>query len=526
MYDSENRAFIAISGNTSICLIPKMANRHGLITGATGTGKTVTLQILAETFSQMGVPVFAADVKGDLSGVAATGGNKQSVVERVEKYKLEEQGFAFQSFPVQFWDVFGESGCPIRAKVSDMGPLLLSRLLTLNETQSAVLTILFKIAQDENLALIDLKDMQKIVEYVAANSDKYTTVYGNIATASLGAIQRGIVALAHDGADHFFGEPALNIDDLIQTEGGKGIINILASDRLMQSPRVYTTFLLWLMSKLFDVLPEVGDRDKPKLVFFFDEAHLLFTDAPKALLEKIEQVVRLIRSKGVGVYFISQTPSDMPDSVLGQLGNRVQHALRAYTPKDQKALKAAALSFRANPSFDTETAIAELGTGEALISFLDEKGAPTPVERGFILPPQSQIGPMDATCRQQSLQSSLLYRHYAETRDRESAFEILSRQQQDAQTAKEEEIRRKEETSRQKEEEKEATRLRKEEEKEAEKMRKEMEKRIREEEKVRLAQEKATAREADQQKKFWMSTARSLLMPLVRQGIGSLFKKR
>jgi len=515
MYDSENRAFIAISDETPICLIPKMANRHGLITGATGTGKTVTLQTLAETFSQMGVPVFAADVKGDLSGVAATGGNKQSVVERVEKYGLTEQGFAFQSFPVQFWDVFGETGCPIRASVSDMGPLLLSRLLTLNDTQSAVLTILFKIAQDENLALVDLKDMQKIVEYVANNSDKYTTTYGNIATASLGAIQRGIVALAHDGADHFFGEPALNIDDLIQTESGKGIINILASDKLMQSPRVYTTFLLWLMSKLFDVLPEEGDGDKPKLVFFFDEAHLLFNDAPKALLEKIEQVVRLIRSKGVGIFFISQTPSDMPDSVLGQLGNRVQHALRAYTPKDQKALKAAAQSFRANPAFDTETAIAELETGEALISFLDEKGAPTPVERAFILPPQGQIGPMDMALRLQSLKSSLLYRHYAELRDRESAFEILSKQQQEMQAAKEEEGRRKQE-------EKEAAIQRKEEEKRI----KEEEKRAKEEEKIRATQEKAAQREAEQQKKFWTSTARSLLMPIARQAIGSFFKKR
>jgi Predicted ATPase len=526
MYDSKNRAFIAISGETPICLLPGMANRHGLITGATGTGKTVTLQTLAETFSQMGVPVFAADVKGDLSGVAAKGGNKQSVVDRVEKYGLTEQGFAFQSFPVQFWDVFGETGCPIRASVSDMGPLLLSRLLTLNETQSAVLTILFKIAKDENLALIDLKDMQKILEYVADNSDKYTTVYGNIATASLGAIQRGIVALAHDGADHFFGEPALNIDDLIQTESGKGIINILASDKLMQSPKVYTTFLLWLMSKLFDVLPEVGDADKPKLVFFFDEAHLLFSDAPKALLEKIEQVVRLIRSKGVGIFFISQTPSDMPDSVLGQLGNRVQHALRAYTPKDQKALKAAAQSFRANPDFDTETAIAELGTGEALISFLDEKGAPTPVERGFILPPQGQIGPMDMALRLQGLKSSLLYRHYAELRDRESAFEILSRQQQDAKDAKEDELRRMQEEKKaaiqRKEEEREAVLQRKQEERRI----KEEERRAKEEERIRAAQEKATQREAEQQKKFWTSTARSLLMPIARQAIGSFFKKR
>ena len=515
MFDSEKRAFIAVSGKTPICLIPKMANRHGLITGATGTGKTVTLQTMAETFSQMGVPVFAADVKGDLSGVAAKGGNKQSVADRVTQYGLADQGFAFQAFPVQFWDVFGESGTPVRATIADMGPLLLSRLLTLNDTQSSVLTILFKIAQDENLALIDLKDLQKIVEYVAGNSDKYTTTYGNIATASLGAIQRGVVALAHDGADKFFGEPALNIDDLIQTDGGKGVINILAADKLMQSPRVYTTFLLWLMNKLFDVLPEVGDLDKPKLVFFFDEAHLVFGDAPKALVEKIEQVVRLIRSKGVGIYFISQTPSDMPDSVLSQLGNRVQHALRAYTPKDQKALKAAAQSFRANPAFDTETAIAELATGEALISFLDEKGAPAPVERAFILPPQGQIGPLDASTRDSMVKTSLLYRHYAELKDRESAFEILARQQQETQSAKENAARQKEDDLRRKEEEKEAAKRQKEE----EKLRKE-------EEKLRAAQEKEAKRESEQQKKFWVSTAKSVFVPLVRQALGSLFKRR
>ena len=508
MYDADKRAFIAVSGDRDICLIPKMANRHGLITGATGTGKTVTLQTMAETFSQMGVPVFAADVKGDLSGVAAKGGNRESVVKRVDQYGLAAKGFAFQAFPVQFWDVFGKDGAPVRAVIADMGPLLLGRLLSLNDTQSSVLTILFKIAQDENLALIDLKDLKKVVEYAAANADKYTVTYGNIATASLGAIQRGLVALEHDGADAFFGEPALNIDDLLQTDGDKGVINILAADELMQSPKVYTTFLLWLMNKLFDVLPEVGDMDKPKLVFFFDEAHLVFTDAPKALVEKIEQVVRLIRSKGVGIYFISQTPSDMPDSVLSQLGNRVQHALRAYTPKDQKALKAAAQSFRANPAFDTETAIAELGTGEALVSFLDEKGAPAPVERAFILPPQGQIGPLDAAIRGQMLQSSLVYRHYAENKDRESAFEILSRRQQETVSAKEEDARRKEDEKRRKEEDKEAARRQK------------------EEEKLRAAQEKEAKRQAEQQKKFWVGTAKSVLVPLARQVLGSLFKKR
>jgi len=526
MFDAEKRAFLAISGDKEICLVPKMANRHGLITGATGTGKTVTLQTMAETFSQMGVPVFAADAKGDLSGVAATGGNKQSVVERVEKYGLKEKGFAFQAFPVEFWDVFGETGSPVRATIADMGPLLLSRLLLLNDTQTSVLTILFKIAKDENLALVDLKDMQKIVEYVAGNTDGYTATYGNIATASLGAIQRGLVALEHDGADKFFGEPALNIDDLLQTDGAKGVINILAADKLMQSPKVYTTFLLWLMNKLFDVLPEVGDMEKPKLVFFFDEAHLVFTDAPKALLEKIEQVVKLIRSKGVGIYFISQSPSDIPDSILSQLGNRVQHALRAYTPKDQKALKAAAQSFRANPAFDTETAIAELGTGEALVSFLDAKGAPAPVERAFILPPQSQIGPLDAAEREKSVKSSLLYRHYAECKDRESAYEVLAGRQQEAASAKEQEARQKEEEAQRKAQEKEEEKRRKEEEREAEKRRREDERLRKEEEKLRAAQEKEAKREAEKQKKFWMSTAKSILAPLARQALGSLFKKR
>lgn len=426
MFDNQHRAFIAISDAEEVCMIPKMANRHGLITGATGTGKTVTLQTLAETFSQMGVPVFAADVKGDLSGVAAKGGNKESVIKRVDEFHLADKGFIFQGFPVQFWDIFGQQGIPVRATIADMGPLLLSRLLNLNDTQSAVLTIIFKIAKDNSWELIDMKDLQKILEYVGQNTSKFISVYGNISVASLGAIQRGLIALEHEGTGQFFGEPNLNIDDLIQTEGEKGVINILASDKLLNSPKVYSTFLLWLMTKLFDVLPEVGDPEKPKMVFFFDEAHLLFSDAPKILLEKIEQVVRLIRSKGVGIYFITQTPSDIPDSVLGQLGNRIQHALRAYTPKDQKSLKVAAQTFRANPSFDTETAISELNTGEALVSFLNEKGAPQPVERAFILPPQSQIGPLDASERDKIIKGSMLYRFYAETKDRASAYEILT----------------------------------------------------------------------------------------------------
>lgn len=437
MFDNQQRPYIAISADKEVCMEMKMANRHGLITGSTGTGKTVTLQTLAETFSQAGVPVFAADVKGDLSGVAAVGGNKESVVKRVEQYKLADKGFKFQAFPVQFWDVFGEQGIPVRATIEDMGALLLARLLNLNDTQSAVLTIIFKIAKDNDWELIDLKDLKKMLEYVGSDTSKFISAYGNISVASIGAIQRGLITLEQGGVGQFFGEPSLNIDDLIQTENGKGVINILASDKLMNSPKVYSTFLLWLMTKLFEVLPEVGDSDKPKLVFFFDEAHLLFNDAPKILLEKIAQVVRLIRSKGVGIYFISQSPSDIPDSVLGQLGNRVQHALRAYTPKDQKALKVAAQTFRSNPAYETEKAISELGTGEALVSFLDAKGVPEPVERAFILPPEGQIGPLDKTVRDKMIKSSVLYRFYAEAKDRTTAYEKLGEELDNAANAKE-----------------------------------------------------------------------------------------
>lgn len=437
MFDNQQRPYIAISADKEVCMEMKMANRHGLITGSTGTGKTVTLQTLAETFSQAGVPVFAADVKGDLSGVAAVGGNKESVVKRVEQYKLADKGFKFQAFPVQFWDVFGEQGIPVRATIEDMGALLLARLLNLNDTQSAVLTIIFKIAKDNDWELIDLKDLKKMLEYVGSDTSKFISAYGNISVASIGAILRGLITLEQGGVGQFFGEPSLNIDDLIQTENGKGVINILASDKLMNSPKAYSTFLLWLMTKLFEVLPEVGDPDNPKLVFFFDEAHLLFNDAPKILLEKIAQVVRLIRSKGVGIYFISQSPSDIPDSVLGQLGNRVQHALRAYTPKDQKALKVAAQTFRSNPAYDTEKAISELGTGEALVSFLDAKGVPEPVERAFILPPEGQIGPLDETVRNKMIKSSVLYRFYAEAKDRTTAYEKLGEELDNAANAKE-----------------------------------------------------------------------------------------
>ena len=427
MLDNQYRSFVAINDEKEICFIPKMANRHGLITGATGTGKTISLQTLAETFSNMGVPVFAADMKGDLSGVAKIGGNKESVTKRVENYKLIEKGFEYKASPVQFWDVFGEQGHPVRTTISELGPLLLERLLMLNDTQGAVLSLIFKIADENDLLLIDLKDLQKMLQYVGDNRAQFTTKYGNISTQSVGAIQRNLARLEAEGGEVFFGEPELNISDLIKTDNrGRGIINILAADRLMNSPRIYTTFLLWLLSDLFENLPEVGDLEKPKLVFFFDEAHMLFNDMPKVLLEKVEQIVRLIRSKGIGVYFISQNPADIPENILGQLGNRIQHALRAYTPNDQKAVRVAANTFRANPKFNTETAITELGTGEALVSFLDEKGAPTPVERAFILPPEGQIGPITAQERANIIQSSLLYGVYEKEVDRISAFEIIS----------------------------------------------------------------------------------------------------
>lgn len=429
MFDNDKRAFVAINNEQEVCLIPKMANRHGLITGATGTGKTVTLQTLSETFSDMGVPVFAADMKGDLSGVAKIGGNKESVNKRVETYKLGEKGFEFKAFPVRFWDVFGEQGHPVRTTITSMGPLLLERLLQLNDTQGAILSMIFRIADDNNLLLIDLKDLQKMVQFVGDNRQEFITKYGNISPASIGAIQRALLRLESEGADKFFGEPDLEITDFIQTEQGKGVINILAADKLMNSPRVYTTFLLWLLDDLYDTLPEVGDMDKPKLVFFFDEAHLLFNDMPKPLLEKVEQIVRLVRSKGVGVYFCTQNPADIPESILGQLGNRVQHALRAYTPNDQKAVRVAANTFRANPAFNTETAITELNTGEALVSFLDEKGAPQMVQRANILPPQGQIGPITVGERDQIMRQSLIYGIYEKLVDRESAYEILSKKQ-------------------------------------------------------------------------------------------------
>ena len=417
---------IAKAGETELALLPGLANRHGLITGATGTGKTVTLQTLAQAFSSIGVPVFMADVKGDLSGVAKAGGANPKVAERAKSLGVEVE---YEACPTVFWDVFGERGHPVRATISDMGPLLLSSMLALNDTQEGVLNLVFKIADDNGLLLLDAKDLRAMLQHVGDNAAQFRTEYGNISAASIGAIQRGLLSLENQGAGKFFGEPMLDIADLLQTEGAggkmRGVVNVLAADKLMNSPKLYATFLLWMLAELFEHLPEVGDPDKPKLVFFFDEAHLLFNEAPKALLTKIEQVVRLIRSKGVGVYFVTQNPLDIPESVLGQLSNRVQHALRAFTPKDQKAVKSAADTLRPNPKFKTDQVIMELGVGEALVSLLDEKGRPCMVERAFIVPPGSQLGPLDAAERKKAIESATIYGHYEKVVDRESAYEKL-----------------------------------------------------------------------------------------------------
>ncbi len=421
----------------AVFLLPQMANRHGLIAGATGTGKTVTLQGLAEGFSALGVPVFAADIKGDLSGISQAGKANSKISERVSLMQLTD--FQFSAFPTTFWDVFGEQGHPVRTTISDMGPLLLARLMNLNDTQQGVLTLLFRVADDNGWLVLDLKDLRAMLQFIATNAAEFQTLYGNISAASVGAIQRRLLVLEQQGADKLFAEPVLNLDDLLQTDAhGKGVINLLAADKLMQSPQLYSTFLLWLLAELFEQLPEVGDVDKPKLVLFFDEAHLIFDNAPNALLDKIEQVVRLIRSKGVGVYFVTQSPTDIPDSVLGQLGNRIQHALRAYTAKDQKAVRAAAETFRDNPAFSTEQVITELGVGEALVSVLNEKGQPQIVQRTLIKPPQGQIGPISAQQRQQLMQNSLVAGVYETILDRQSAYEILAeraeKMQQAAQT--------------------------------------------------------------------------------------------
>ena len=431
MYLQQTHKVWLATGETPIYLEPGMANRHGLIAGATGTGKTVTLKVLAESFSDMGVPVFLADIKGDLSGMCRMGKETKHIRRSIDAMNIEN--FDYTAYPVRFWDVYGKKGMPVRTTISQMGPELLSRLLGLNETQTGILRIVFRIADEQGLLLIDLKDLRSMVQYVGDNAKDYKLTYGNISAQSVGAIQRSLLTLEDEGGDIFFGEPDLELDDWIDwDEDGKGIMNILECAELSQHPLLYGTFLLWMLSELYEMLPEAGDLDKPKLAFFFDEAHLLFNDAPKALVEKVEQVVRLIRSKGVSVWFITQVPSDLPDSVLGQIGNRVQHALRAYTPKDQKALRAAAQSFRENKNFDTEEALQALGVGEALVSVLDEKGIPTIVQKAGILPPRSSMNAVEQSDIDDNVKASPLYRKYAKTEDRQSAYEEIQEMQEEA----------------------------------------------------------------------------------------------
>lgn len=463
---SDNKVWIA-KGDNPIFLLPSLANRHGLIAGATGTGKTITLKVMAESFSDMGVPVFLTDIKGDLAGLAEQGSENPNMTERIAKLGIE--GFSYKSYPVCFWDVFGKGGHPVRTTVSEMGSLLLSRLLGLNDTQEGVLNIVFRVADENGMLLLDMKDLRAMLNYVGENAKEYTLKYGNVSAQSIGAIQRSLLVLEDQGGAQFFGEPALDIYDWIRNDSeGRGYINILHSVELFHSPALYSTFLLWMLSELFEMLPETGDVSKPKLVFFFDEAHLLFDDTPKALLQKIEQVVRLIRSKGVGVYFITQNPMDLPQEVLGQLGNRVQHALRAYTPAEQKTVRAAAETFRTNPAFDTETAITELGTGEALVSCLDPKGIPGMVERAFILPPQSKFGTIDDFARLRIINSSSMSGKYDAEVDRESAYEMLQAKATQGEIAKKEEKERIEQQKQMEKEEKERQKQMEKEEKERE----------------------------------------------------------
>lgn len=430
----DGKILIGKSGEEDVYLYPKMANRHGMIAGATGTGKTVTLKVMAESFSNIGVPVFLADVKGDLAPLCQKGSDNENVNGRVESMKLKEDGYEFQSFPVNFWDIYGEKGIPLRTTISEMGPLLLSRIMGLNDTQSDVLTCIFKIADDEGLLLIDTKDLKAMINFVGEHSKEYSAEYGNIATATLNAITRSVVAMETEGADKFFGEPALSITDWLCTDSnGKGMIQVLDCQKLIMNPKMYSTFLLWMMSELFEILPEVGDPEKPKMVFFFDEAHMLFDSASKVLLEKIEQVVKLIRSKGVGIYFITQSPSDIPDGVMAQLSNKIQHGLHAYTPNEQKAVKAAAMGFRENPEFNTYEVLLELGTGKALVSVLDESGIPTIVKQTKVSPPQSSMGTLNESDRLSVINNSLLFAKYNNYVDSDSAYEVLLRHSEEIQ---------------------------------------------------------------------------------------------
>ena len=436
LYDS--KIWVAKDGDDKLFILPSMANRHGIIAGATGTGKTITLKVIAESFSDMGVPVFLADVKGDLAGMCMPGENTEDMQKRIERFGLAEAGFDYKTYPVCFWDIDGDKGLPLRTTISEMGPLLLGRLMSLTDVQKGILNMVFRIADENGLLLIDTKDLRAMIQHVVENSAEYSAQYGNMPKQSLNAILRAVMNLESQGGDRFFGEPAVNIHDWFKTDAsGKGTINILDCQTLINSPLIYSTFMLWMMSELFEVLPEAGDPTRPKMVFFFDEAHLLFNDAPKAFLEKVEQVVKLIRSKGVGIFFITQNPGDIPDGVLAQLGNRIQHALRAYTPAERKKIKAAADSFRENPEFDTKAVLEELGTGEALVSFLDAKGSPAIVRRAKILPPQSKMGAIDDSVRNRQINGNILYHSYVEMVDRDSAYEFLMRQREENEAAKE-----------------------------------------------------------------------------------------
>ena len=535
----DNKIWVGTSGDEKVYIYPKMANRHGMIAGATGTGKTVTLKVLAESFSSCGVPVFLADVKGDLAAMCRPGVENEKVRERMDSMKLEEYGFDFQAYPTTYWDVYGENGMPLRTTISEMGPLLLSRILDLNDTQSDILTIIFKIADDEGLLLLDTKDLKSMIQYVSEHSKEYAMEYGNMAKQSLTAILRAVVALEAEGGEQFFGETALNITDWMCTSyEGKGAIQVLDCQKLINSPTMYSTFMLWMMSELFETLPEAGDRERPKMVFFFDEAHLLFDNASKTLLTKIEQVVKLIRSKGVGIYFITQNPKDIPEGIMGQLGNKVQHALRAYTPAEQKAAKAAAQSFRENPDFDTYEAITELATGEALVSVLDEEGIPTVVQRCTILPPQSQMGALDDVIRKDEMVNNLLYAKYTQEIDRESAYEILEKkvvaeaeaEAEEAAAKEAEKQRLKEEAAAKKAAEKEAAALEKQKEKEAAAAEKQ---KLKEEEAARKAEEREEAAKAKKRNTAIKNVARSATGTIGREigneigeAIGGKFGKR
>ena len=516
---SEGKIWLAQS-DKNLFLLPAMANRHGLIAGATGTGKTITLKVMAESFSDMGVPVFLADVKGDLSGMCRPGVETEDMQRRIERFGIE--GWEYKSYPTRFWDIFGEKGIPVRVTVSEMGPTLLGRLLNLTEIQTGVLNIVFRVADEHGLLLLDLKDLRAMLQFVGENRAEFTTMYGNVSAASVGAIQRALLAFEDEGGEQFFGEPELDIRDWMRTGPyGRGYINILSSQRLIQSPKTYATFLLWMMTELFERLPEVGDLEKPRMIFFFDEAHLLFTDAPKALVQKIVQVVKLIRSKGVGIYFISQSPSDIPNDVLAQLSNKVQHALRAYTPSEQKSIRAAAKAFRANPAFDTETALTELGVGEALVSFLDEQGIPGIVERAKILPPQSMMGIADEGAVRSVIVSDEFDLKYRENQDRESAFEVLQaataeleeQRRREAEEAEAEKQRQKEEAEAEKQRQKEEAAAQKAAEKEAAAAQREAEREAaaakKAAEKEALAAQRAAEREAAAKKKVAQKAATS-----------------